>query len=219
VRKVYSPPVTRTGWSLTTLGALAITLSVFLVLPLTQMISSYAKRELLITRVDATSLQAPTDLESPPPPPPEEKPPEEPPPQLSDAEQPLNLSVDLDMAVGTGGAMAMGSLAGLGSNLTQELAQALDVSELDRPPSLVASVPPAYPAELRRARIEGTVVLIFVLNESGRVEDPRVETSSRPEFEPPALEAIRRWRFKPGEKNGEPVRTYMRLPIRFRATG
>jgi TonB family protein len=56
----------------------------------------------------------------------------------------------------------------------------------------------------------------FVLSESGRVEDLRIESSSRPEFEPPALEAVRRWRFKPGEKNGEPVRTYMRLPIRFR---
>jgi periplasmic protein TonB len=216
LRKVYTPLPPQHGWSLSTIGSLAITLAVFLVLPLTQMVSSYAKRQLLITRVDATVLQAQPDLDAPPPPPPEEKPPEEPDPQLVEADLPLSLHVDLEIAIGSGGTMAMASLAGHDRNLAQELAQVLDVSELDRPPALIASVPPTYPAELRRARIEGTVVLVFVLSESGRVEDLRIESSSRPEFEPPALEAVRRWRFKPGEKNGEPVRTYMRLPIRFR---
>ena len=69
-----------------------------------------------------------------------------------------------------------------------------------------------------KAKIEGVVTLVFVLNEDGRVEEPRVETSSRPEFEKPALEAIRKWRFKPGVKDGRPVRTYIRIPMRFRVT-
>ena len=56
-----------------------------------------------------------------------------------------------------------------------------------------------------------------IISEKGRVEDPRVESSTRVEFEKPALDALKRWRFKPGEKDGQPVRTYLRQPIRFRA--
>ena len=63
--------------------------------------------------------------------------------------------------------------------------------------------------------VEGSVTLVFVLDEDGRVEDPRVENSTRPEFEKPALEAVRKWRFQPGMKDGQPVRTYIRVPIRF----
>ena len=94
--------------------------------------------------------------------------------------------------------------------------EAFDVADLEKRPELLASVPPQYPSELRKARIEGAVTIVFVLDESGHVEDPRVENSSRSEFERPALDAVRRWKFKPGMKDGEPVRTYMRLPIRFR---
>jgi periplasmic protein TonB len=90
------------------------------------------------------------------------------------------------------------------------------VSELEKKPEPVSQVAPAYPAELRKARIEGLVTLVFVLNEDGRVEEPRVENSSRPEFEKPALEAIRKWRFRPGVKAGQPVRAYVRIPMRFR---
>jgi protein TonB len=75
-----------------------------------------------------------------------------------------------------------------------------------------------YPRALQKARIEGQVTLVFILNEDGRVEDPRIENSTRPEFEAPALEAIRKWRFKPGYKGGQPVRSFIRLPLKFQLT-
>jgi protein TonB len=204
---------------MTLAGSLFATLLVFLVLPLTQLVSSYAKRELIVRSADTTVLQAPSDFEEPPPPPPEEEPPEEEPePELSDAEQPLSLQVDLDVAMGSGGAMAVSALGGA-DGLAQEMVEALDVSDLDSVPTVVSSVPPTYPAALRKAKVEGSVILVFVLDEQGRVSDLRVETSSRPEFESPAVNAVKRWRFRPGEKNGQAVRTYMRLPIRFRVDG
>jgi len=195
-------------------GAVLITLVVFLVLPLTQLVSSYAKRELLVSKVDSTILEAPPSAEEPPPPPPKEEEPPEVQPDLSDVPEPLSITIDLDIAVGTGGALALNLLGG-SADAARDMAQALDVAELDKPPTLIAAVSPRYPPELRRARVEGTVALVFVLTEEGRVEDVRVESSSRPEFEQPALEAIRRWRYKPGMKEGEAVKTYMRQPIRF----
>ena len=133
------------------------------------------------------------------PPPPEEEPPPESPPDLADERAAMAITVDLDVAVGSGGALAMTGLGG-GEDAARDLAQALDVSDLDKPPTLIAAVPPSYPAELRRARVEGVVSLVFMLTEAGVVEDARVESSSRPEFERPALEAIRRWRFKAGHE-------------------
>lgn len=216
MRRVYTPPSASSGRLWPTLGALLLTLAVFLVLPLTQMVSSGVQRHLQLSKVEATQLEAPPEETEPPPPPePEEK--EEPlPPQLSDAPQPMNLlNVDLDIAVGTGGA-----LAGLGQFANSEssghLLDAFDMADLEKKPELIAAVPPQYPQELRKAKVEGSVTLVFLLDETGRVEDPRVENSSRVEFEKPALEAVRRWKFRPGMKDGEPVRTYMRLPMRFR---
>ena len=34
----------------------------------------------------------------------------------------------------------------------------------------------------------------------------------------PALEAIRKWRFRPGIKAGQSVRTFVRIPMRFRVS-
>ncbi|MFN3409604.1 MAG: energy transducer TonB [Limisphaerales bacterium] len=218
MRRVYTPPPGRVGPLWPIVGAAFLTLCVFLVLPLTQMVSSRAQRQLMLSKVDATQLEAPPpDNEPPPPePPPEEQEPP-PPPSLSDTPPPMNLSVDLDFAVGSGGALAgfgqFGS-SGEGGNLMD----AFDVADLEKRPEVISSVPPVYPESLRRARVEGTVTLVFVLDENGRVEDLRVEQSSRPEFEKPALDAVRRWKFRPGMKDGQAVRTYMRLPVRFRVS-
>lgn len=125
---------------------------------------------------------------------------------------------DLDVALGSGGALAglfdfREAAAGMaGSDI-------FDAADLERRPEVMAPVSPVYPSELRKARVEGVVTLVFVVGTDGTVEDPRVESASRPEFEKPALEAIRKWRFKPGMKEGEAVRTYLRLPIRFRVSG
>ena len=39
---------------------------------------------------------------------------------------------------------------------------------------------PTYPDALRKAKVEGVVTLIFVLDETGRVEDPRRHLAERP---------------------------------------
>ena len=127
----------------------------------------------------------------------------------------MNLNIDLDVAVGSGGALA--SLASFANaDQSSKMLDAVSLTELEKRPELMVSVAPQYPADMRKAKVEGTVTIVFILNEAGQVEEPNVQSSSRPEFEKPALDAVRKWKFKPGMKDGKPVRTYMKLPIRFR---
>ena len=197
-------------------GAALLTLAVFLILPFTQMASSRVQRLRLLTAVQTVNLETPPpQAEEPPPPPPPQEPAEPPPPSLAEANPSLNLSVDLDVATGAGGAWS-----GVAAPLLDPAAAVSDggsfsVSEVEKPPELISAVPPVYPASLRRAGVEGRVVLVFVVDEQGQVQDPRVEQSTRPEFEAPALEAVRKWRFRPAQKDGRPVRAHLRQPIRF----
>ena len=119
------------------------------------------------------------------------------------------------LIIGAGGVFGNFSAAAeAGENLSD--LSVFDVSDLDRKPMLVASVDPKYPQALKKSKVEGSVVIVFVVNEQGRVSDPRVQSSSRTEFESPAMDALKRWRFQPGTKSGKPVKTYMRLPMAFR---
>lgn len=218
MRKVYQNEKSRTGLAVALFMGVGITGILFGIIPFSHII---AKPPSLVQlrSVSTADLPQPTENELPPvvaePEKKEEVPPEL---KLADAPQQIALSADLEVAVGSGGA-----LAGFGE--AQKLAatdaareEAFDVSELEKRPEPVSQVAPTYPAELRKAKVEGVVTLVFLLSEEGRVEDARIENSSRPEFEKPALEAIRKWRFRPGMKEGQPVRTYIRIPMRFRVT-
>jgi protein TonB len=76
---------------------------------------------------------------------------------------------------------------------------------------------PNYPIELRKRGLEGTVHIVFLVDQAGTVQSPKVERSTDPAFERPAMEAVRRWKFEAGTKNGRPVPFKMRVPISFRA--
>lgn len=198
-------------------GAVAITLAVFLVLPLTQMVSSRVNRQLLLTKVETAVAPPPIQQAPPPEPPLEEKPAEEPPPELQETATPLAMSIpELDVAVGSGGVLPGSGLPSDAIVGAADQLRAFDLSDLDQAPTVISSISPKYPPELLRARVEGMVVLLFVVDESGRVQEPRVESTTHPAFEQPALEAVRRWKFRPGSREGTSVRTYMRLPMRYR---
>ena len=57
--------------------------------------------------------------------------------------------------------------------------------------------------------------MLFVVDQDGRVDSPRVQKSTNPEFDRAALKAVKQWKFEPGKRNGEPVRFRMRVPITF----
>jgi periplasmic protein TonB len=218
MRKVYHSDTSSAGPAISMAIAVGVTATLFCVLPFTHIIAK-SGRTLELRKASAAELPPPPDDQLQAPPPQTDTPQEAAAePQLTEAPPPIQISADLDIAAGTGGA-----LAGFGEVRALTTAQAIqdetfDVSELEQKPEAVSQAAPVYPAELRKAKIEGAVTLVFVLDETGRVTEPRVENSSRPEFEKPALDAIRKWHFRPGMKAGKAVSSYIRIPMRFRVT-
>lgn len=88
---------------------------------------------------------------------------------------------------------------------------------VDAAPERLSCPPPEYPSILREAGIEGQVVIQFVVERDGTVEQPTVQTlsSSHRGFEEPARAMIEGCRFRAGAVRGEPVRTLVQMPVIF----
>jgi protein TonB len=99
--------------------------------------------------------------------------------------------------------------------LNEQLDGAFSLSEIDQRPRSTFQASPIYPSEMRGKKFEGVVSIIFIVDASGKVANPRIEKSNNPAFEKPALEAVRKWKFEPAVKGGERVACRMRAPIRF----
>jgi len=90
-------------------------------------------------------------------------------------------------------------------------------TDLDQQPRPVFQPPPDYPAELKKKKIEGTVFILFIIDKNGRVQNPIVQKSAHSALDTPALKAVRKWRFEPGRRKGQPVQFRMRVPVSFAA--
>jgi protein TonB len=77
---------------------------------------------------------------------------------------------------------------------------------------------PAYPPIARAARISGTVVLQATISKSGSIENLRV-ISGPPMLTQSAMEAVRTWRYKPYQLNGEPVEVETTVNVVFNLGG
>jgi protein TonB len=83
------------------------------------------------------------------------------------------------------------------------------------PPVPVRTVPPVYPSELRKDGVSGIVTVKCTIDEQGNVTDPEVAKSTNPAFDEPALDALRKWKFKPAQMDGKPVPQKVSIPIKF----
>jgi periplasmic protein TonB len=99
--------------------------------------------------------------------------------------------------------------------LDATLESAFSLAEIDQKPRAIFQAAPLYPAEMRGKKVEGVVTLIFVVDAAGKVTGPRVEKSTHPAFDKPALDAVAQWKFEPAVKAGQRVGCKMRVPIRF----
>jgi periplasmic protein TonB len=90
-----------------------------------------------------------------------------------------------------------------------------ELKDLDQRPVVISSIAPTYPFEMKRAGQNGSVTVGFIVDSTGAVRDAYVVDSTQREFEQAALQAIQKWRFRPGKKGGRAVNTKMQQPIVF----
>lgn len=201
----------------TALGAIGLSLLFFLVLPLMQTITQQRNAGMEL-------VPAPDVVEPPPPPPPEPEQEEEqeeepPPPALSEESPPLDLS-QLELALNPGfseGWMGGGDFAVSLKTFAKQgddLDSVFSMADLDQKPRVIYQPGPTLDKATRR-KAPGTVYIIFVVDQNGRVVKPAVQKSTDPVFTKPALAAVKQWKFEPGKRNGKPVRFRMRVPITF----
>ena len=185
------------------------------------------------------------DLVDPNKPPPEQEKPkvdkaiDAPPEQMPDSRELANLDApmdapaaldamslsDLESALnGAGGAGDFGNSVGLGSGgriggtgLGGDSGGLFSSGELDQKPRPIFQSAPTYPASVRQRKAGGSVSLMVTVDAQGNVTKVDVETASDRELESPAIEAVRKWKFEPGMRDGKKVPFKMRVPIKFSA--
>ncbi len=83
-------------------------------------------------------------------------------------------------------------------------------------PSVLFKVDPEYSEEARKAKYSGTVLISLVVDVSGRAQNMRVVRSLGLGLDEKAMEAVAKWKFKPGMKNGQPVPVVATIEVNFR---
>ncbi|MFT3783622.1 MAG: energy transducer TonB [Nibricoccus sp.] len=88
-------------------------------------------------------------------------------------------------------------------------------TKVDVNPVPVKTPPPEYPYQMKRDGVTGVVAVTIVVDEKGAVATATVAKSSHADFEASAIEAVKKWKFKPAQKDGAPVKMRVTIPIRF----
>jgi protein TonB len=204
------------------LAAALLTLGTYLLLPCMEMLSRGPSDALLVRSVDVTGLPP-----VPPPLPPETplretRPPEKilPRPRLRAprTKLPVSLAMNLDLSLGgVGGDFDMDFGIRAPATLARIDDGIFELSELDEPPRPLVRIQPLYPVQARMRQVEGAVVLEFIVDAAGRPRDIEVFSATPGRvFADTAVQAVKRWRFTPGTREGKPVAVRVRQKITFK---
>jgi serine/threonine-protein kinase len=83
------------------------------------------------------------------------------------------------------------------------------------PPRKLSGDSPRTPAAARNLRLSGSVLLEFLVDEEGRVLDPKVVESAGGLLDTACLEAVRTWRYQPATKEGVRVKVVQKAKFTF----
>lgn len=91
----------------------------------------------------------------------------------------------------------------------------LDISLVDMIPQVRRQAPPRFPVAFRQKGRGGEAVVDFVVDEKGIARNVFAIRATHSEFAAAASEAVAKWQFSPGRKDGKAVRTHMQVPVVF----
>jgi TonB family protein len=84
------------------------------------------------------------------------------------------------------------------------------------PPRVILKVEPEYSEEARKAKFQGTVILFVVVDEKGNPRELKVIRPLGLGLDQKAIEAVEKWKFRPGMKDGKPVAVQATIEVNFR---
>ncbi len=91
----------------------------------------------------------------------------------------------------------------------------LDLYTLPQPK---VTIMPAYPEKCKKAKIQGTVVLLIGTDKEGRVDTVRVLEKGHPDLAKAAVKAIQQWVYEPVISKGKPIPAIFYMKVYFRLT-
>ncbi len=110
---------------------------------------------------------------------------------------------------GDGGGFGPGSGGGVGGGVFR-------VGGGVSAPSVIFKVDPEYSEEARKAKYSGAVMLAIVVDTEGKARDIHVVKSLGMGLDEKAIEAVEKWKFKPGMKGGQAVAVKATIEVNFR---
>src|SRR5271155_2118558 len=84
-----------------------------------------------------------------------------------------------------------------------------------KPPKATSAPDPKFPDLPADAEPRGTVVMLIGVNAKGHVEPVRVLRSDQQAFETTAVATVKKWKFKPAEKDGRSIAVQITVEMRF----
>ncbi|HTA45693.1 MAG TPA: energy transducer TonB, partial [Bryobacteraceae bacterium] len=127
---------------------------------------------------------------------------------------PLAKLSNMSNGPGSGGGMGSGSGGGLGSGKGGGFGPGegggigggvVKVGGGVSAPAVIFKVDPEYSEEARKAKYSGTVMLAVVVDSEGHARDIHVVKSLGMGLDEKAIEAVGKWKFRPGKKDGQAV--------------
>ena len=131
------------------------------------------------------------------------------------ADEPPATGVKGNISVGPAGGVVSGVMSNTpGDQTSPAVPQRVRVSSGVAQGLLVSKVNPMYPPEARDQRIQGVVVLQATIDKEGNVANLQL-VSGHPLLAPPAIEAVKQWKYRPYLLNGTPVEVNTQVQVNF----
>jgi len=92
-----------------------------------------------------------------------------------------------------------------GTGFGKGIKDLFNAADLDQQPQARVRTAPTYPSDLKRQGITGECVVEFIVDSNGNVTAAQIVRSTQREFENPSIQAVLKWKFRPGKKGGRVV--------------
>lgn len=209
-RHVYRPPRGKYTGIFAVIGGIIASIAVFIAIPLSQKLSEMLDPQK--PEPPEMTVEPPEEMDFETDEPPEEVEEEPEPEEMVEESTDMDLGIDLgDLTTGAPGGFVM-EIPDFGMKGGDDAFG----GDLDAPPQPTSKMQPTYPSSLLSKGVGGRVLVSCSIDTSGKVVGTSIKSSSgHPDLDKAAINAVNRWKFKPGTKGGKAVKSVAVVPFNF----